>query len=62
MSKPKRKSRKQLVVSLYLSAIKNGFEAVDAMAHANAVMDDPLEAHEQREVMDTVDAITRELE
>ena len=62
MNKPKCESRKELVISLYLSAIKNGFEAEDAMAHANAVMDSPLDIGEQREVQALVGMISQEFE
>ena len=62
MDKPKHRSRKQLAISLYTSAIKNGFDIEDAIAHANAVMEDVLDTREQQEAKATVLEIMRELQ
>lgn len=43
------KSRKQLAISLYISAIKNGFGIEEAIAHASEVMAYPLDTGEQAE-------------
>ena len=49
MTKPKRRTRKQLAISLYTAAIKNGFSTEEAIAHGNEVMAGTLGAEEQRE-------------